>query len=278
MKRFTSLLALAALSLGAAVFAAAQANDSAKPAPDAAATGLSRDDVKKVLDAHPELILDVLRSNKKDFFEIVQQAAQEERGRQQREQQEAEAKDIDEHIKNPYLPAITKKSHARGNAKAKYTLVEYSDFQCPYCSRGYQTVETLRKKYGNDMREVFKNKPLPMHPQAMPAAAWFEAARLQSQDKSWAFHDKLFQNQDKLGEPFYRETAKALGLDADKLAKDAASQEVKDAIAADIKEAEEFKFEGTPGFLLNGVPIRGAYPVEHFDEIIQKLQAAKGAK
>ena len=64
----------------------------------------------------------------------------------------------------------------------------------------------------------------------------------------------------------------------DKLAKDAASQDVKDAIAADIKEAEGFKFEGTPGFLLNGVPIRGAYPVEHFDEIIQKLQAAKGAK
>ena len=130
----------------------------------------------------------------------------------------------------------------------------------------------------HDLREVFKNKPLPMHPQAMPAASWFEAARLQSPEKSWAFHDKLFQNQDKLGEPFYRETAKALGLDADKLAKDAASQAVKDAIAADVKEAEEFKFEGTPGFLLNGIPIRGAYPVEHFDEIIQKLQAAKGAK
>ncbi len=274
MKRFTSLLALAALSLGAA-FAAAQANDSAKPAPEAAATGLSHDDVKKVLDAHPELILDVLRSNKKDFFEIVQQAAQEERGRQQREQQESEAKDIDEHIKNPYLPVITKKSHARGNAKAKYTLVEYSDFQCPYCTRGYQTVETLRKKYGNDMREVFKNKPLPMHPQAMPAAQWFEAARLQSPDKAWAFHDILFQNQDKLGEPFYRETAKVLGLDADKLATDAASQAVKDAIAADIKEAEGFKFDGTPGFLLNGVPIRGAYPVEHFDGIIQKLKDAK---
>jgi protein-disulfide isomerase len=262
MKLRLSLLTLAVLTLGSAAFAAE----------------LSREDVKKVLEANPDLILDVLRNNRKDFFEIVTQAAQEEQGRRQKEAEEAQSKEIDDHIKNPMTPVITKKTRIRGNPKAKYTIVEYSDFQCPYCGRGYQTVETLRKKYGDDLRVIFKDKPLPFHAQARPAAQWFEAASLQSEEKAWAFHDKLFQNQDKLSEDFFKETAKSLGLDVDKLQKDVKSQAVQDAIDADIKEAEGFKFDGTPGFLLNGVPIRGAYPVEHFEEIIQKIEEARTAQ
>ncbi|MDD5656512.1 MAG: thioredoxin domain-containing protein [Elusimicrobia bacterium] len=235
---------------------------------------LSRDELKKALQANPDLVLDVLRQNKKAFFEVVTQAAQEEQTRRQKEQEEAQTKELDERIKNPFKPAVTNKSLVRGNRKAKLTLVEYSDFQCPYCSRGYETVEALRKKYGDKLRVVFKNKPLPFHPQAMPAAQWLVAASLQSQEKAWAFHDQLFQNQAKLGDAFFKEAAKSAGLDVAKLEKDAQSQAVKDAIEADIKEATDFGFEGTPGFLINGVPVRGAYPIEHFDMIIQKLEAA----
>ena len=113
-----------------------------------------------------------------------------------------------------------------------------------------------------------------MHPNAMPAAQWFEAATLQNPEKAWAFHDKLFENQDKLGDEFFEATAKSLGLNVDKLKKDMQSQEVKDAIAADTKEAESFGFDGTPGFLINGVPVHGAYPPEYFDQMIQKIDAA----
>jgi len=239
------------------------------------AAKLSRDEVKKVLDANPDLVLDVLRQNKKAFFEVVTQAAQEEQTRRRQEAEERERKEIDERIKNPLAANITKSSHVRGKEKAKYTLVEYSDFQCPYCRRGYDTVEALRKKYGDDLRLVFKNKPLPMHAQAGPAAQWFEAAFLQSPDKAWAMHDKFFENQDKLGDAFFKETAKAVGLNVAKLEKDAQSQAVKDAVAADAKEAEALGFDGTPGFLLNGVPVRGAYPIDYFDLIIQKIQAQK---
>lgn len=241
----------------------------------ARAASLSKDEIKKVLDKNPDLVLDVLRQNKKAFFEIVIQADQEERTRRQQEAEEAQRKELDERIKNPLVPAITEKTRVRGNRDAKYTLVEYSDFQCPYCSKGYKTVESLRQKYGKDLRVVFKNLPLPFHDQAMTAAQWFEAATLQSADKAWSFHDKLFENQDKLGVAFYKETAKSLGLDVAKLEKDAQSQAVKDAIDADMKEAKGFDFTGTPGFLFNGIPVRGAYPPEYFEEIIKKLEAAK---
>ena len=259
-------LAMAVLSLAAA----------------ASAVELTRDDVKKVLDANPNLVLDVLRQNKKEFFEAVQQAAQEEQMRRQKEQQEAQIKEMEERIKNPLKPEITKKTRIRGNPKAKYTLVEYSDFQCPFCGPktphgtlgGYKIAETLREKYGKDLRFIFKNKPFPFHPKARPAAQWFEAAALQNPEKAWAFHDKLFENQDKLGDEFYEETAKALGLDVDKIKKDMQGQAVKDSIDADIKEFDSFGFEGTPGFLINGVPVRGAYQPEYFDEIIKKIDEA----
>jgi protein-disulfide isomerase len=266
MRPRSSLLAIAALCLATA----------------ASAAELTRDDIKKVLDANPDLVLDVLRQNKKDILDMVKQAAQEEQARQAKEAEEAQQKELEDRIKNPLKPEITKKTRIRGNAKAKYTLVEYSDFQCPFCGPktprgspgGYKIAEALREKYGKDLRFIFKNKPLPMHSQARPAALWFEAAALQSPEKAWTLHDKIFENQDKLNPAFLEETSKSLGLDVEKIKKDAESQTVKDAVDADAKEAETFGFDGTPGFLINGVPVRGAYPAEYFDSIIQKLDAA----
>jgi protein-disulfide isomerase len=251
-----------------------------------AAAELSKDDVKKVLDANPSLILDVLSQNKKEFFEIVKQSAQEDQANQRIEQQQAQARELDERIKNPLQPEITKKSLSRGSAKAKYTLVEYSDFQCPFCGPkapngnmgGHKISETLIAKYGKDLRHVFKHNALAFHPQAKPAAQWFQAAALQDMKKAWTFHDRLFENQDKLGDAFYEETAKALGFNIEKLKKDAQSQAVKDAVEADAKEAARLGFDGTPGFLINGVPVRGAYPPEHFDMLIQKIDEAAKKK
>ena len=110
-----------------------------------------------------------------------------------------------------------------------------------------------------------------IHPNALPAAKWFEAVAIQSPEKSWLFHDTMFKNQSSLGEDFYKKTVKGLGLDVEKAAKDAQSQAVADKIEADTKEAKEFGFTGTPGFLINGVPLRGAYPPEEFDKIIKRL-------
>jgi protein-disulfide isomerase len=284
MKLRTWLLPLAVVALGGCVPRSEFKSLESKVATleGSLAVATSGDSLKKALAANPDVFLTALRQNKKELLDIVMKASQEEKTRVAQEEESAAQKEVAERIKNPLKPAITTKTRIRGNPNAKYTLVEYSDFQCPFCGPqtprgapgGYTIAETLREKYGNDLRFIFKNKPLAFHPNAAPAAQWFEAATLQSPEKAWAFHDKLFQNQSKLGDAFYEATAKALGLDVSRIKKDLQSQAVKDAIDADIKEADSFGLGGTPGFLINGVPVPGAYPVEYFDDIIKKLNAA----
>ena len=251
-------------SLAAVVLAAATALP-------AAARELKPDELKKALKEHPEIILDFMKDNRKQVLDIVEQAAQEEQAQRQQEEADREKKEMDEAFQHPYQPEITDKSHVRGKSSAKYTLVEYSDFQCPFCGRGFHTVEDLRKKYGDSLRFVYKNDPLPFHPMAMPSAKWFEAVSMQSPEKAWKFHDTLFNNQDKLSPDFLKQTAKDLGINVKKAEEDANSQAVADRIQADIAEAKKFGFTGTPGFLLNGVPVRGAYPIDTFDGIIKRL-------
>ncbi len=241
----------------------------------AAAAKISRADLKAVLDDNPDLIFNVIQDHPKEFMAVFQKAYQQEMMRQREQQAEEEKKKTAEAIKHPLQPAINSWSLIEGNPKAKYTLVEYSDFQCPYCSRAEQTVDALRAKYGNDMRLIYKNNPLPMHPNAMPAAEWFYAAALQSRKKAWKLHDAFFKHQTELGEDFYKKTAKTLGLDVAKLEKDAQSSKVKDRIAQDMAEAKKFGLMGTPGFLINGVPVAGAYPLDYFVELIGKIDAAR---
>lgn len=235
-----------------------------------ASAEISRNDLKDALKRNPDLLIETLRENRKAVFEVMMQAMSEAREEEQSKAREEEKKELERALKNPLQAAIDKQTHIRGPQKAKITVVEYSDFQCPYCRRGYQTVEELRKKYGEKMRFIYKHLPLPMHPQAMPAARYMEAAALQSKDKAWEFHDKMFENQDKLSEEFYLATGKELGLDIERLKKDAASEKVQKKIAGDIAEADKFKISGTPGFLVNGIPLRGAYPAPAFIEIIEK--------
>ncbi len=239
---------------------------------------LSREDLKKALDENPDLVVDALKSKGKDLLDILQKASDEERQRQQKEQEAAIEREIDEAIQKPLSPAIESQTRIRGKKDAKFTLVEYSDFQCPYCQRGYRIVEHLRQKLGDDLRFIYKHKPLGNHPLALPAALHMEAAALQSPDKAWKYHDKLFENQERLSEPYLTEAAKELGLDVARLKKDAKRPELAKRVQADIAEAESFGITGTPGFLLNGVPVRGAYPTDFFDNIIRKLQAAEQAK
>jgi protein-disulfide isomerase len=176
-------------------------------------------------------------------------------------------------VQTHFKPVVDARAHVRGDAKAPITIVEYSDFQCPFCARGSKTSEEVRQKYGAKVRLVFKHEPTNQrHPEAFPAAAWMEAVALQSREKAWLFHDKLFENQDKLGDEFYRKTVKELGLDLAKAAKDRDSDAIKEKIAADVRESHEFGFQGTPGFLINGVPLRGAYPASEFDKIIERLK------
>lgn len=252
------------------IIAAALAALIASPAAAAVPT---RDELKQALENNPDLVLSALkRTDKAAFFQLVIEAQNDFRQKQAEIEQKRESEERENAFKNPLKPALDSKTRFRGEKTAPITVVEYSDFECPFCSRGFQTVEALRKKYGAKLRFVFKHLPLTnMHPKAMPAAQWMEAIALQNPDKAWLFHDKMFENQDKLGDEFFRATAKELGIDVAKAEKDLNSKAVNDKIEADIKEAKSFKFDGTPGFVVNGVPLRGAYPPEAFEPIISRF-------
>lgn len=184
-----------------------------------------------------------------------------------KKQEELMKGQIEEQFKNP-VKIDAGKSPAKGPAEAKVTIIEFSDFQCPYCSKGRDTMEALLKEYPKDVKVVFKNLPLPFHPEAMPAAKAALAAHRQG--KFWEMHDSLFANQQKLAAEFYDSEASRLGLDVEKFKKDMESKEIEEEVKADAALAAQHGIQGTPGFFVNGVAVKGAYPVEHFKEIVDR--------
>jgi protein-disulfide isomerase len=203
----------------------------------------------------------------KEFFDFLGTAQQKQQELAQKKQMEAMQAKLDEQFKNP-VKIDTTGNPVKGPASAKVTIVEFSDFQCPYCKRGKETVEEVMKAYPNDVKFVFKHLPLPFHPQARPAARATVAAM--KQGKFWEMHDALFNNQDKLNEGFYVEQAKALKLDVEKFKKDMASAETEEYVKKDEEAAKKLGIGGTPSFAVNGVEVRGAYPVDYFKTIIDR--------
>ena len=228
----------------------------------------------KILKEDPKILTEAIEKHPAEFITALQNAAKNAQESMGKVREEEEKKKLEESFDKPLVAEIRKDESIRGPKDAPLTLVEYSDFECPFCTRGYTTVMDLMKKYEGKIRFVYKHLPLSFHEQAMPAAQYYEAIRLQDEKKAFAFHDEIFANQGKLknGIAFLDATTKKVGADLAKVKKDINSDAVKNRIAADIKEAGEFGMQGTPGFLLNGVPVRGAYPAEHFVTLVDELQ------
>ncbi len=231
-------------------------------------------DMAEVMKEDPDILIKAIEANPAKFVEAITKAAKNAQQELARKRQEEEQKKLEETYENPLKPNISASRGVRGSKDAPIVLVEYSDFECPYCTRGYKTVNDLLEKYGKNIKFVYKHLPLDFHPAAMPAAAYFEAINLQSSKKAYEFHDAIFNEQRKLkkGTKFLDSVAKKLNVDMARLKKDIKSQKVKDIIEADIKEANSFGIRGTPGFLLNGVPVKGAYPTSHFIGIVDELK------
>lgn len=228
----------------------------------------------ETLKKHPEILTDAIKANPSKFLDALNEAVKSARVDQEKKRAEDEKKQLEDSFNNPLQAKIRTDELFRGPKDAPLTLIEYSDFQCPYCARGYKVVLSLLEKYKGKIRFVYKHLPLSFHPQAMPASKYYEAIRLQSPEKAIKFHDAVYENQSKLqmGEKFLKATAKKLGVDMKKLAKDVDSQKVQDRINQDLAEAKKFGFNGTPGFLLNGIPVRGAYPESHFVQLVDELK------
>jgi protein-disulfide isomerase len=164
---------------------------------------------------------------------------------------------------------------AKGSAKAQITIVEFSDFQCPFCTRVLPTLDKLQKEYPDKVRVFFKHNPLPFHSDATPAAHAAVAAEMQG--KFWPMHDKLFGNQQNLKPADFEKYAKEIGLDVEKFKKDMASDPVKKRVEADLELGKKLGVQGTPNFFINGRPIRGAVPYEQFKSAVDD-ELARGKK
>lgn len=235
--------------------------------------------VKEVLEKHPEYVIDVLEKNPEKVLNALQKAIEQQREQGAKKQQEDQEKAVDQMIEKPLAPKIAADEVIRGTKGAPIVLVGYSDFECPYCTRGFAVVTSLLNKpeYKGKIQFIYKHLPLNFHPNARPAARYYEAIKDQSHELAIKFHDAVFEQQGKLknGEKFLQEVAKKINVNMKKLEESLKNSKIDSKIDEDMKEAEQFSIEGTPGFILNGVAIRGAYPEEYFIEIIKKLQAAK---
>lgn len=226
-------------------------------AADAVADKALEEQVLKIIRAHPKEIIDAVS------------------GYQRAEAEKRERGVIDklrEKLEPMTTAELVGKSPSRGALEDTYVLIEFSDFQCPYCARAFETVQNFMAGHGGEVRLVYKHLPLvDLHREAMNAALAAWAA--QQQGKFWEYHNALFKEQDKLGDQHYLAIAQRLGLDLPRFNRDRVSEAAQKAVADDMELAQKLGINSTPFFLLNKMPIGGAAPQGEFERL---LGAAKG--
>ena len=158
-----------------------------------------------------------------------------------------------------------------GPDDALVTMVEFSDFQCPFCKRVTGTVDEIKEKYKGDLRVVFRQRPLPMHPEARAGAKAALAAHRQG--KFWEMHDKLFASPGDMSKPTFIRYAQELGLDTAMFELDLDSAELEQMIKDDEAVAERLGTRGAPAFFINGRFISGALPFDNFAALIDEEKA-----
>ncbi len=211
--------------------------------------------VLKAIRNHPEIIQEALQA-------YQQQQQQKLRQTQQLIKQEIQT--------NP--SSVIGESPVTGATEQKIVLIEFSDFQCPFCAKAHRTLKQFMAKHQDEVTLVYKHFPLTaIHPEAMAAAKAAWAAS--EQGKFWQYQDALFAKQDKLGEKLYVNIAKRLRLDLLQFNQQRNSEAVNAAIAQDQKLGGKLGLRGTPFFFMNGEIFSGAVPLSKMESVLSTLKA-----
>ncbi len=219
--------------------------------------------IAEVIKENPQLLLDVMRENNIEVLTIVESGLDSRREKTQQDR-------FQEEIDNPLKPIISADRASIGNPDAPVTIVEYSDFLCPYCGKGAKVARDLVESNPEKYRLIYKH--LPLKAESKKLSAVFEAIALIDKDKAFKFHDEAF----KLQKELYKDPeGKVLGrillgldIDLDKLQEVLQSKKIAENLANDEAEAEAFGLNATPTFLINGVSIRGYVPADKFEMLI----------
>lgn len=173
---------------------------------------------------------------------------------------------VERHLEPLRLEVAAEDSYRVGPADAPIEIIEFSDFQCPYCTMAAATVKEVREKYGDKVSVVYRHFPLPMHRQAGKAAEAAECAGDQGQ--FWAFHDMLFADQKGWSEADLTGYAKELGLKMKPFEECLSSGAKAEVVADDMSDGRAVGMSGTPGFYVNGMMLSGAQPLAAFEQLI----------
>ena len=166
-------------------------------------------------------------------------------------------------------PPVAERDHSQGPPSARVTLVEFGDYQCPYCGAAYPVVKRLQGSFDGELRFIFRNFPLTeAHPFAMIAAEAAEAAALQG--KFWEMHDLLFENQAQLGPDAITGWARELGLDLEKFGTAIRQGEVSRRIKEDRRSGITSGVNGTPCFFINGARFDGPGSFDALRDALKK--------
>lgn len=236
----------------------------------------SEKQVEEALLKNPEILFRVIEKNPEKFIETVNNAvrtAQESKG-QNREK--ALEEQLQAELKDPKKPVYDDSRVLVGPKDAKITVVEYADFQCPYCAVGAKNLGEIKDKYKGQVKVVFKHMPLEFHNQAMNAAIAFELVRKDSQEKALKFYKEAYQKPGYLeNEALLEKIMKGLGYNWKALKTSKAAAAAKKIIEADMAEFQKLGYSGTPVFIVNGLSLVGAQPAEAFEKAIDLTSKIK---
>ncbi len=168
----------------------------------------------------------------------------------------------------PLRLSVSVSGPSRGNPEAPVTIVEFADFQCPYCQQMHETLTAVLADYTDEVRLVYKHLPLQNHPHAFKAAQ--AAVCADRQQMFWACHDRLFDRSPDLSLDALNESAEALGLDMELFDVCLSGAESRDAVRTDMAESAELRATGTPTLLVNGRLIRGVIPPEELRRVLDE--------
>jgi protein-disulfide isomerase len=257
MALVTGLL-LSHLVLPAVASAATPPLSAPATAPEVAANAVDpafEQQVLSVIRRHPAVLIEALNAYERD-------------------QQEAQRRQQAEQLRRLYPQPrdLIGESPSRGTGKV--VVVEFSDFQCPYCAKAHDALQAFLEQHGKEVTFVYKNFPLTqIHPQALAAARAAWAAGRQGQ--FWAYHDALFANQARLGEPLYGEIASNLKLNLTRFDQDRKGPASLQAIQKDLDQAEGLGLQGTPTVVIDRQFLAGAITAEVLEKQLGLLSRGK---
>ncbi len=233
--------------------------------PASAAPSLTEDQLRRMLEAHPDILLGVLQKHSEELLDLVQSGATSRRNK-------AIVSEWRRSLNQPAPVVDLRGRYIKGPEKAPITIIAFSDFTCPFCQKGAGTIKRILKERKDQVRYVFKAYPLDSKGYGRISAAYFLAAGLQSEAKAWKLHDLLFSARAELvqgGEKTLKQMATEAGLDLNRLTEDIKSARVNEMLDTDYAEGSRLNVAGTPTYFINQLAVNGALAPELFDQAIE---------